>query len=347
MSGVETVATALAKNFLPCWESHSSLNASSDGLPLISSAPSSPFFWSTLDLINAFGGFPNGLTNNDHRVRSFNVVVVDQRGHLNEVVWDGEKLSAKIDSKIFEQLIVKERCDRSGYLYSWTHQASPEIVLGSTHLTPPYILQIALVTTDDDVVDLQVWDVYPTGSTSELRKILDSGENDLIEFKPWVALAGDKKFHEIERTVVAMANGTAMGTLLIGVDDLGRPQWSKEYLEEHVNKAQHEIKRLSNSPESESSAPLRKRILGVERYAKHLLKIVNERISPNPVVVSTAMEISGDVVLRLQIEPSNLLVEGSNHERLIRRGASNREMSRAELEQVLAREKPQTNTPVD
>lgn len=333
----------------PCWEAHSSLTASSDGLPLISATPNSPFFWDTLDLINTFGGFSHEITSNDHRLRSFNVILIDQRGHLDELVVDGGKLSAKLSGTNLDGLIVQERCNRAKWLHWWTHEARPEIVPGAAEaLEAPYKLQLALVTKDDDVVDLQVWDIYPTGSISELRKLLDTGENDVTEFKPWTALAGDKKFHEIERTIVAMANGTALGTLLIGVDDLGRPQWSKEYLDEHMNKAQHEIKQRSSNSSEESYDPLRKRLLGAERYAKHLLKLVNERISPNPVVTATAMEISGEVVLRLQIEPSNLLVEGPNHERLIRRGASNREMSRAELEQVLAREKPtQANVPVD
>lgn len=191
---------------------------------------------------------------------------------------------------------------------------------------------MALVQANDELVDWQVWDVYPVAdpaaNKSELRDLIAKGENELVEFKPWVTF-GDSKFGEIVDTVIAMANGEEPGVILIGVDDYGQPAAWKDM---------KDYEAAARTGGNKFSDQLSMRKAAAECYAVKLLDRLRERVSPLPPIERTVLEYDDGVVLRLQVSLGSIMTmrDGLSHV-LVRRGSSNLPASRDVLDKLVHR----------
>jgi len=157
---------------------------------------------------------------------------------------------------------------------------------------------------------------HPLAATLEMA--LGRGEGETIEFKSWVGpTASDAKAMELIATVVAFANAGG-GTLYIGVSDSGEVVGTTREL--------FKWKGLPGAPED------KKRLA----YLQQIVKLVTEGISPTPDVHYNWIEYAGLHVLQIEVQPGSHAPYGvvTTNAFLQRRGATNRTMSRAELELV-------------
>jgi len=155
-----------------------------------------------------------------------------------------------------------------------------------------------------------------------LSEALEEGEGETIEFKDWIPVdRGQAKSVEYLETLVAFGNAKG-GTLYIGVDDRG----------EVTGVARH-LARLKSAGESTDS------VEGRDRYVGALKKLAAEGISPQVPVSFEWPEMAGHTVLQVSVgvcrdRPCSLI---ENARFLMRRGATNRTMSRADLEAAFRR----------
>lgn len=126
------------------------------------------------------------------------------------------------------------------------------------------------------------------------------GENDQVEFKPFIK-PGDSKEFQIVKTVVAFAN-TAGGRLYIGVTDECEPEGAVA------------LCRAMKSEISESES----------KIVAWLQKLVRESVKPTPTHTARVVEYLGAPVLVVQVETGpERPYSTQNHDMFVRKGASN------------------------
>lgn len=306
----------------PHWVAERAIRApSSRSDILVSSEPGHPLYRGVSDLREDMGGYAVYQLN-DSRLHSFVIFVVDQRSWFRSLLATDEGVQVSIGGLELSETIIQARING----HAWSARAAGVVLLPP--FEPPARVQMALVEPKDDLIDWKVWDVYPAADTSELRELIIGGENELVEFKPWVSL-GDSKLGEIVDTVIAMANGDVPGTIIIGIDDYGQSATWK-IMKDYEAAARTEGNAFSDQ--------LSMRTAAAECYAVKLLDRIRERISPFPPIKRDVLEYGEGVVLRLQVAPGPLMVmrEGLHHV-LVRRGASNRHAPREVLDKLVHR----------
>lgn len=145
---------------------------------------------------------------------------------------------------------------------------------------------------------------------SDLQAIgaaLAQGENDSVEFKPYISVKPrDKKAYEILRAVSGFAN-TRGGDLYIGVNDAAEP----EGIEIDLNRDYGEQNR---------DLPARQ-----AAYEKDLRKLINEGTSPTLPIRFQWHDIAHRTILQVRIPQSTIPVHISENGEMFRRaGATNR-----------------------
>ena len=153
-----------------------------------------------------------------------------------------------------------------------------------------------------------------------VQHALNSGETESVEFKAWVDPSpGSNKAVELSRTVVAFANRGG-GEIFIGIDD------------------DAEIKDISRH-----LRPLYGERCGgdhdcmVAAYVSDAQKIITEDVTPQPHVVLEPVVVAEQQLLRLRVSrgdegPYSLVRSGAI---LLRRGATNKPISAADLAEVI------------
>jgi hypothetical protein len=139
------------------------------------------------------------------------------------------------------------------------------------------------------------------GATQQYAKDLENGENDTVEYKPFMS-PHEPKENEFVETVVAFANASG-GRIYLGVSDRdGTPQGKGE-LRKHFGK--------DGDPLSAQAARLK--------------SLVRERIKPVPVVTIRPSEIHGEPLLVAEVEVGNDKPYSTHDNKAyIRKGATNR-----------------------
>jgi hypothetical protein len=157
-----------------------------------------------------------------------------------------------------------------------------------------------------------------TADSLDVRDMIDRGEGDHVEFKPFILKrkkgSGDK-FHEVVQTVVAFANGSG-GAILFGVSDDG------EVVGPELPSADAAVEQSE-----------------LDEYLHELETLVRSHVDPTPEVAARSVEIDGQCIVVLDVaemdqKPCELI---DKREIRVRRGATNRKPSRTELEQLFKR----------
>jgi len=151
---------------------------------------------------------------------------------------------------------------------------------------------------------------------AEAERDLEAGENEFVEYKPFIKVQ-DPKEDELERSVVAFAN-TGGGRLYIGATDEGMPLGARA-LKEVVKDAIDQ-----------------KAALGV--LARRLETVIASRIKPErPVFQVHELELKGFPLLMVRIDQGRQAYSTARETIYVRRGASNRSASIAEIRDLFAR----------
>jgi len=155
------------------------------------------------------------------------------------------------------------------------------------------------------------------GMVSRAEQDLRDGENDHVEFKPWISPKNPKE-GELVETIIAFAN-TGGGRLYVGVDDRGTPLGDIAL-----------CKALEVNPET-----------SIERQVERLHTLRREKIKPVPPLRVERLEVFGERILLVEIERGHGRPYSTiSNNAFIRKGATNRiadprtEMPRADSLQL-------------
>jgi hypothetical protein len=291
--------------------------------PFVSSTLGHPFYPNKLELYWDLSGM-NYIKLNDARLTSFNVVVVDQRGHIEGLNYSEDGLTVRLAGECLDQLTLQLRHSHG----AWAGPAAPEVRLPEISL--PSLLDFALVSPEHELIDRQTWRAFPVPDETELYALIRGGESEFVEFKPWVAFNGEK-FNEIVDTVIAMGNSETGGTLIIGVDDFGRPAaW----------KGMSDFEAAARIGGANIASQLSMRQAAADCYGHKLIDLLGDRMMPVPPIQRSIREYEGSVLLKLDISPAPIMVTHKiNDYVLVRRGASNRHAPRDVLDKLTQRGK--------
>jgi hypothetical protein len=260
------------------------------------------------------------------------VIIPDRRGVLAGVSLKESALMVETTGALADMELSVSTRDAHGTIWQTLIPAERR---GQVSLpTPPVELRVRLWTPQGELLDEYVerglnssWGkplLTDTGEKSGLllQTTLSEGEGDEVEFKAWVPPnRQDGKLMEFLETVVAFSN-TKGGDVFIGVNDYGEPD----------DPTRHLMRTFKDSPQPGLSE-------AQQRYVGTLRRLVAAAISPSPFVTFSWEELAGHGVLRVHVEkgidPPFEISEG--HHFLVRKGATNRRMSRAELALILGR----------
>ncbi len=133
---------------------------------------------------------------------------------------------------------------------------------------------------------------------AEYAQAVQSGENEVREFKPFVT-PRDKKEFELVKTVVAFAN-TDGGTLFLGVDDEGVPLG--------VAAARKCFK--TRSP--------------IDAQRARLKSLITENTKPVPSVAYKTVDVNGSPIVIAEVKKSPSVCSTQDNRVYVRRGATSR-----------------------
>lgn len=298
----------------PCWWWYARLVSYGPIEPLISFSADTPIFQSRFDLLAVLGGMQRfGI--GDIRPGGLNIVVSEPRGAIVGVTQDdGKRVAVVLHGPQLERLRFHARWSGHQSSGTFTAMASESVTLPTLHGLVK--LYVALVAKGDELVDVACFELIPAPATPEVLELIRQGETARVEFKEWIKL-GDPKVHNLECCVVAMANGAEVGTILIGVSDVGELKWAN-FLYQDVS-------------DGSFTDQLARRKAAVERYGHKLRDGLMIRIAPSPRIELRTVSVGAEVVLWMDVYPSSLLVHDSDERVWVRRNASVRPPNNAEI----------------
>ena len=137
--------------------------------------------------------------------------------------------------------------------------------------------------------------------SQSLMEIIQRGESDTVEFKPFVDLADKKKAAEIVKAIISFAN-TAGGTILLGVGD----DAEIEGIDPHIPHERHKAAAFQPN------------------YFKALRKLLQQKLNRIPVVQMSSEQIGDKTVFVIRVEEGSAkpYFNVQTNEIFIRRGAS-------------------------
>ncbi|MCE9636453.1 MAG: ATP-binding protein [Planctomycetes bacterium] len=200
-------------------------------------------------------------------------------------------------------------------------------------------LGLCLVAEDDTLLD--VYEEYPhrcdvrgpvlraqvlsDPEATDLREVIDAGENDRVEFKELVPPAGgkgggDSKRAEYLETVTAFAN-TAGGQVIVGVRQDGTVAGV-------------------GGPVPDDPVARAKCLTFADSVARELEDLARTKIAPAPSVRARVLTLNERAIVVVQVDELDVKPCEAYETRdiRVRRGATNRHPSRAEYEALFARE---------
>jgi hypothetical protein len=302
---------------LPSWSWWVGLVSPQPTTPLVSYSSGAPFFETRLDLIEDFGGM-RWFSTDESRVRALNVVVSDPRGVIDGIAPGKLPNTVVLNSsgQRLHELRVSARWRGRQSTGTYSTTAAAEIEL--PEMQGPLRLNVALVAEHDELVDIASFQLVPAPAMHEIREMIRRGETARVEFKEWIRL-DDQKMHKLERCVVAMANGSEVGVILVGVADTGELKWA-DFLYKWI------------ADRESIPSQFERRCVAVQQYGMALRDELLTKIAPGPVIDVEAIGLEQDVVLRMSVEPSRVWVHDREDRIWIRRNASVRPPTNEELD---------------
>jgi hypothetical protein len=243
-------------------------------------------------------------------IRELNIVVPDTRGLLASVTWEGNSLSGTVHTRrSYAELELQVALDTDegrtllkplrppGSAFIWTTPEnarwadvflvhSSRDVMGRSRLSP------GAKVTSDGALPL----------AEQAASDLANGENDRVEYKPFVE-RGDKKWWEVAESVVAFAN-TYGGRLYVGVTNGGIAE-GEPALQKVLNKSDEKVT--------------------IEGYVAYIDEQIRTRVKPVPPFRLDLAHSLGQRFIAISVSHGN---DGpystANHEVFIRKAASNK-----------------------
>jgi hypothetical protein len=139
-----------------------------------------------------------------------------------------------------------------------------------------------------------------------------NGENDRVEFKPFLRRESDK-VHEVIKTIIAFSN-TYGGRIFVGVTDEGRPEGRLA---------------LQRAYKGELSTAL-------DEIKSALKKLARERIKPVPEIVVEDLELGGEPILIIEVPVGGYVYATHENDVWVRKGATNRRPDPAEYSALVS-----------
>jgi hypothetical protein len=180
-----------------------------------------PYFNSSKDLVSKFVNLSEFHGSSDGRIGCLLIECADERGHL---VFDGEQLNAFTDepASIIGEITYKDLCQPI------LLDKSEELSIDKDNLKS---CDVFLVNEENEVLDfitstshyefsIKIDHANEENTEKTLIELIEGGEGEQVEFKPFIGLNKGSKKEEIDKTVCAFSNNSG-GVLFIGVDDFG------------------------------------------------------------------------------------------------------------------------------
>ena len=239
------------------------------------------------------------------------IIIPDTRAMLS-AKWDRVKSTVivEISGNVDWDKVELQILTISTPIYRHNIKAVPGIQEWKIPEDTEYIL-LALVHQDDSLLSrirltpqwLSVgYDGLGKDILDEYSKDLNSGENDQVEFKPFIEI-GNKKEHEIIETIIAFAN-TNGGRLYIGIDNYGSPIGEHGLFKSGYN-GQMDV--------------------AIENVRKHIVRVIQDRVKPVPVFKTSIGEYNGKkFVVAIVDVGHNRPYSTHNNDVFIRKGSTNR-----------------------
>lgn len=297
--------------------------------PFVRHAKDHPFLIDYLDMLRHYGGDP-AISESDIRARALTVTLSDPRGRLLSVRGSGpDALAIQAEGTELERMTTHFRwTGLRGELLGFGSAESLQEVEARAPESARHVT-VALVSADDELIDIAEIRLDRERRRHALLDLIKGGETATCEFKPWVEI-GKAKLKEIEETVVAMSNGDAAGTLVIGITDLGVPQeWPKWMWNKYAG----------DSPKRSKSSTEERMQACAERYGHKLRDQLMIDIEPGPRLDISAVDLRPGIVLAVTVHPSPdpVHIHGLEDVHYVRRNASNRAANPKELRELFGR----------
>jgi hypothetical protein len=299
---------------LPAWTWYAQMNSDTVPVPLVSAASGAPLVEGVAQLIEQWGALQS-FRDGDDRLRSFNVVVLDHRGHFET----NHDLRVEVGGCQADSLMVKARAWGWGRIEfgEWPGSEPRDL---SVMFPDAFSVSLALVAPPDEIVDWVTIGIAKETSEEEIRQLIRRGETTTVEFKEWIK-PKDKKFKDLEKAVCAMANGTEPGRVVLGVNDDGEVVWS-----DAVGAFGPKLKRGENDID-----PTPRRREAVEAYGRWVRDELRKYLEPEPDIDFEVAAIDDEFVVQILVSPARRLVRTRSDDIWIRRGASTRKPTDDEL----------------
>jgi len=237
----------------------------------------------------------------------FIAYIPDRRARISNAYWTGNRLQFSVEGTAASDVHVLctfVDVDGSSKFVELHSESAPVQVPDNSRRIELYLLNESGERFNSATLTMPGEGYTHEGETADATKRaltdMGSGENERIEFKPFIKL-NDQKWQEVTETVVAFAN-TQGGRLYLGVDDNGVPQSGRAL-----------CVACNAGPDDAAQAQ--------EAYLK---KRIRNSIKPVPNIETQWLELHGEPVLLAVVSPGT---EGPystvQNDVFVRRGASN------------------------
>ncbi|HYO67821.1 MAG TPA: hypothetical protein VEU33_17235, partial [Archangium sp.] len=269
----------------PCFYAELEMRAHAVDLvqgPLVTTKEA-PYFNDALELVFEVSRFKTFHYGQDSRRYNLHLFIWDYRGRIAMAVANEDTLNISIDGAM-NDLRLRGRIQGDEQEKQIRVDAQRQIVERLDE--PPRKVELALITEDDEIIDLYERDfdtnfVKEEHDDSSLDALVDryllAGESAGVEYKPFVRLEadngkGDDKKDEVVRTALAMVNARG-GCILLGVNDQGVPNYRPDDWSVLKGRSRKELKD-EGPPPQEPGGQLEKT---VKEYGLKLRDLLQKR----------------------------------------------------------------------
>lgn len=308
--------------------------------PLVS--PDAPLFSDIEHLRAAIAEFRQDHLASDARRDRVLLIIWDYRGRIESLEYVAPTLSVKLNGSALAGMTLSGRVDTPNGIVEVRQGAEKEITVRLE--SEPRGLDLGLIAGYDLVDRAQEGPYSPShasrlvtrgqgdshGGSEALERLLQAGEHDTVEFKPWVNLATGGKRVEVLETSIAFAN-TRGGSIVVGVDRYGQPLGEDKIIREWKGRYLARRKK-SGAPASDSSGEE-----WIPIYGTELRDFIQNSTNTRLEIQLIAAVVKGCAVLVLKIRRGREKPYATQpgNDIWIRVNATNRRPSPEELRELL------------
>ncbi len=290
-----------------------------------------PYFASSIDFVNDFTGLQ--LREHDDPVRSIAIVVPDIRAYFSGIEKNQNGFVVTVSGTGIDQVGLKIKGEIS--VDGTSKKIDSEVIKGKASINatlPVSAIRLWLIDSSSNVFDEYYEPVYfrderairrtfnaiSTASSAGLHRLvvnaLNSGENEEVEFKPYIKIT-NQKIDELVPTILAFLN-TRGGTIFMGITDGMEVEGiDKEVMQNAKNRSSLDA--------------------AIGEYIAELKQLINREIAGPYEIKYQPIEYLGRYLLVLSVLRGKArphLRQGKKDCIYIRRGASNMQANRENIE---------------